>query len=623
MFDVLSFEAKRLFTRRNIIIFSCILILLLIVSLGGISDYKMILENKKPFKEMEKDKVSLHIHYTFYGIRGVRLLLIPSAMSVLFNNTSVFPGMTAHVDTAEKLNISNSIKGKDLFSNAGDYMDFSGLMLLIGSFLSLLYGYDSTRNREYISLLQDISKKQNIVFKVILSRIILLCSVFVALSILFVVWLMVIGIQIFNLYYLIFLVFILGIITFFVLSGAGIGRIRSKTIRGISLPVFYFMMVLFIPWVIREIVYLDARSNIQSIYNFEYETFKYVMEFEKEQYERFGVWKSGEVAPEEIKKMIETIDDRIYNKLKELENKRIDQITKRIKVYSIISSLFPTTFYISNNRELSSKGFRNFLDFYRYAYNKKFLFIKFYLERKFFRPLPKTGVEPFIKGDEDLFYAEPRLQYFFGGGVSINAIFILVIAAFLYMSVHKKIDRPQLTLPEIDVTTDKSNFVLCEDDSIRNEYFDYFRSKEGYVCIDFYNLDFKSNDVSLKHFINFFCKISGCSVDDTLSYLDKLSVNDLELREIGRDLILKIHFAVKLASCPDPDFVIINDCFGSKGRDFESSFTELLTTLEVEGGRIIYLSSRFYFPRESLNETELQIDKYATFSIPWKDVTLT
>jgi hypothetical protein len=128
---IIGYESKKLFIRRNIIILAVIFIFLALLCWDGIGDYKKIEANKKPFQEMERDKVAMHLHYTAYGARGIRLLYIPCPFSIIFNDSAVFPGMTAHVDTGEALEISNSFKGKDLFSDSGGFMDFAGIMFLI------------------------------------------------------------------------------------------------------------------------------------------------------------------------------------------------------------------------------------------------------------------------------------------------------------------------------------------------------------------------------------------------------------------------------------------------------------------------------------------------------------
>jgi hypothetical protein len=225
---IMGYESKKLFIRRNIIMLSVLFILLAFFCWNGISDYQLIQANKKPFQEMERNKVSMHIHYTAYGTRGIRLLYIPTKLSVIFNDSAVFPGMTAHVDTGELLEISNSFKGKDLFSYSGGFMDFAGIMLLIASFLSLLYGWDGTRSPEYLKFISDISGSPKPGFLITLSRIILLNLVFLVLSVLALAWMFINGINAANIFYLVYLMVHTLLITFFAAAGAIIGTIKKK-----------------------------------------------------------------------------------------------------------------------------------------------------------------------------------------------------------------------------------------------------------------------------------------------------------------------------------------------------------------------------------------------------------
>ncbi|NIM83926.1 MAG: hypothetical protein GTN82_36555, partial [Candidatus Aminicenantes bacterium] len=350
---IISFESKKLFIRRNIIILAVLFILLAFLCWDGIGDYKKILANKKPFQEMERDKVSMHLHYTFYGVRGVRLLYIPSPLSVIFNDSAVFDGMMAHVDSAEKLEISNSFKGKDLFSDSGGFMDFAGIMLLIGSFLALLYGWDATRNREYLEFISDLSGSRKPGFLITLARIILLNLVFWVLSGLALIWMLINGINAANTSYLVYVLLLTLVIMSFTAAGAVIGSLKSKVTQFITLPVVYFLLVLLIPWLLHRAVYMEAKEGIKSIYEFEYQTFKYIMEFEKRGYKRVKVWKSGDVAPDDVKSIVKSGQEVEYKKIRETELKRIDCIVKRVRAYQTMATIFPTTFYISTNKELS------------------------------------------------------------------------------------------------------------------------------------------------------------------------------------------------------------------------------------------------------------------------------
>lgn len=617
--SIFVFESKRLFIRRNIIILVIIFFLSAFFCLDGISDYKIIQSNKKPFQEMERDKVSLHIHYTFYGIRGVRLLFVPSPLSVIFNDLAVFEGMTAHVDTAEKLNISNSFKGKGLFSNSGGYMDFSGIMLLIGSFLSLLYGYDVTRSRGYLKMIADLSCCRGPAIFLVLARLILINLTAWVLSGLTLLWLLVNGIPAGNVFYLYFVLVLTLVITFFLLTGALIGSINQTPARVIALPVVYFLLVLFVPWLVQKAVYVNVKKDIQSIYQFEYDTFKYVMEFEKRLYERFGVWKSGEPASDEIKAAVQSGQEIEYKKVREAELKRINDLEKEIRNYHSLTALFPTTFYLSTNKELSSKGYRNFIAFVRYAYKKKQEFIKFYIDRKFHQPLPETGVEPFIKNNEDLFYGQSLLPPSFKMGTALTFLYILVFLFGLY-----KLDtgqtKPEPQIPQIAFDKkENALLVLCENDRVKDDIFRFFQGRENTSCLDKIPVDFRSDGLRVITVLRHFAQLAGADPNPAALNLAMLGINNLDAVNLSRDHLLKIYAAVKLAG--EPEHVLFNEFFKNESRELENDFLALFSHLESQGIRVLYLCREMPNPKNPLDE-KIRVRNFATFPLQFDRVTL-
>lgn len=631
---ILGFESKRLFIKRNVILLSVIFILLAFFSWRGISDYESIQAGKKPFQEMERAKVSMHLHYTFYGARGVRLLYIPSPLSVIYNDSAVFPGMTAQVDTSEKLEISNSFKGEDLFSDSGGFMDFSGIMLLISSFLALLYGWDGTRNPEYLKFISDISvvsssrkpgKPCKPGFLITLVRIILLNLVFWVLSGLALLWMFINGINVADIFYLVYALLLTLLITIFVALGAVIGSFKRKVTQYITMPLVYFSLVFLIPWLILEGIYMEAKKGLESVYNFEYDTYKYVMAFEKEFYRRFGVWKSGEPAPKEVKAMIKNeLPGMVYEKLKELENKRMNSILKRIRAYQTISALFPTTFYISSNKELSSKGFQSFVDFYHYAYKMKFKFVDFYLYRKFWLPLPKSGVESFIKGDEDIFYGKCRLPKSFLLGLLVAVGYIAVLLVVLYRIQSKGIkgiNEDQMEKPKIDFKNATSILVLCKTDRIKSDIFHFYQCQENSVCIDKMLVNFNSqfSVTRADRVLMYLCRLAGVSYQMAIENLALLGIKDLESLKLSEEEILIFYALVKI-SRNDYEYVVLNDFFKQRSRQFEDSFFKLLTRLEESGKKILYLSCEMFYPKYRLNG-KLKV-AYDTFPMKYSEITL-
>jgi hypothetical protein len=582
---VLILEAKKLFIKRTLIILLTVLLFSFFFCLDGINDYKMIKSSQKPFQEMEKAKVSMHIHYTFYGIRGVRLLFIPGPLSVIFNDTALFEGMTAHVDTAEKLNISNSFKGKDLFSDSGGYMDYSGVMLLIGAFLALLYGFDATRNRDYLQMLSELTGKRFLILFVILSRILLTNLIIAVLSLLTLLGLVLSGIEAFNSIYLLYAFGLSLVLTFFFLTGAAIGAFRNKPAQLTALPILYFLLVLFIPWLVQKAVYIEAKEGILSIYDFEYKMLRSLMKLEERSFKQIGTWKSGDVASEEVKALVKSGQELEYKKLKRFETDRLNKMVKRIGVYQSLAAIFPTSFYLSTNKELSSKGFHNFIDFYRYAFDMKHRFIKFYIDRKFYHSLPKEGVESFIKGDENMFYGKSGLPDNYTLGLTITFGWIAGLLTLLWLFLNRPFSRSlrqQEDSLKLNFKANKTTVLISSDSKrimtllcdlrYRNIPFAYLR--------DWTTLP---GDVRVKWFFS----LLSLPVPEELTAMAGKFINTLEPEQKAKILTALLTGISHTATI---EYFIFDNFLAGLSDEFENHFSRLLNSLK-KGRKVIYISN--------------------------------
>jgi hypothetical protein len=502
-------------------------------------------------------------------------------------------------------------------------MDFAGIMLLISSFLALIYGWDAARNQKYLKLISDISGSTKPGFLITLARIILLNLVFWILCCLNLAWMLINSIHAANIFYLVYVLLLTLVITFFVAAGAIIGSLKSKVAQFIIMPVGYFLLVLFIPWLILDGVYMEAKKGIQSIYDFEYQTFEYLMKFEKKGYEKLnGPWKSGkEPAPEELKAIIESSKESVYQKMKNCEDKRMNSIIKRIRTYQTLSVFFPTTLYLSSNKELSSKGFQNFVDFYHYAYDMKFKFVDFYLYRKFWLPLPKIGVEPFIKGNEDLLYGKSQLPNSFPLGLIMAVVYIAVLLVTLYRMQSKGIEGEKVKTVKVDFNK-KGNplFALCKDEKIKSDIFRYYQEQKTAACIDKITMDFHFNGVRADVVLKFLCHLAKAKEEKAIEYLSILGIKDLSTLKLEEEEILKFYAAVKIAK-NDVEFIVLDDFFKQKTREFETDFFKLLSTLDASGQKVLYLSCNMYYPKKSLDE-DIHVETFHLFPLPIDEITL-
>jgi len=619
--SVLAFESKKFFTWRNFKLFLALFIVLAVFLLEGVSDYKTLSESKKYFQDMERDKVSRYIHYTLYGIRGVRLLLIPSPISVMFNDLSVYSSMAANVDTGEGLYIYNSFKGKELFDESSGYMDFSGIVLLFGCFFALLYGFFATQNKSNLKFLEDISGSKKFFLSIVLARIILFNLAVLLLSGLSLLWLLIWGINAINSYFLSFILELILVTTIFILIGAVCDSIRKK-VKKFTIPVIvYFLLLLFIPWLVQKVIYTEAAKSIKSIYEFEYEEFKVIMELERRLYERFGVWKSGGVAPDKIQSAIQECLDIEYKKLREYEEKRLAGIYRRIKTYQAISAIFPTTFYLSVNKEISSKGFLNFIEFYKYAYKMKYEFIKFYIIRKYNNPYPEKGVESFIKGSEDIFQSQSQLPFTFWWGNGLMLFYIAVLFFRLYRATAKQLTH-ETKKPQIIFKKDENTLlVLCKNDQVKEDIFRFYKGQEKTAYLDKITVDFHFNGLQVKTVLKYFSRLAGVDQDKAVDYLSMLGITDLNAVNLSSDDILKIYASVKIAS--DATYIVFNDFFKMNSRQFEENFFKLLSYLEKNDKKLLYLSCEMPYPKDKDSlEKKINLKNFATFPMQFDKVTL-
>ncbi len=136
-----------------------------------IDRYKNLIENNREFKEIETLKVNQFLNYTQYGLYGFRVFFNPSALSIFFNCSGAFQGLTSFIDAGEKMNFYNPVKGKTLFEqNSVGFMDFAGIIMLLGSLFALYTGYESLRHKGYLEFVATLSDYKKVFFSVAVSR---------------------------------------------------------------------------------------------------------------------------------------------------------------------------------------------------------------------------------------------------------------------------------------------------------------------------------------------------------------------------------------------------------------------------------------------------------------------
>jgi hypothetical protein len=118
---------------------------------------------------------------------------------------------------------------------------------------------------------------------------------------------------------------------------------------------------------------------------------------------------------------------------------------------------------------------------------------------------------------------------------------------------------------------------------------------------------------------NYFCSISGVDKEIAGENLALLGITDLKRESHEHDTILKIYTAIKIAA--DSEFIVLNDFLKKESRNLEENVFELLTNLEMEGKKIIYLSTEMYFTKVSLDK-KVKVEDTVTFPLFMDKITV-
>lgn len=461
------FEAKNRFHTREILIFLAATLLLIFIAQDGTNKYSNTLKNIDVFQKTEALKVQQYILYSQYGAFGLNIMYIPPAFSIL-SPESTFDGLQANVNTVEKLNIYKGMKGQAFFDTTFDYMNFLGIILLSSVFFGLLYGYDTTKKKIYLRFLSTLIKERQIYIAAVISRIILLSlAIFTAVAI-SLLWLLIQGINLFQPAILLVGVGIISVELFSFAIGCIIGSFKRTNIVLLSLTAVYLCSLFLIPWVANKNSQIKA-GKIESQFAFDLENVKISMAMERRLIDKFGVYKSGNIAPPEIIKAVKDAVNLEHEKLRERENRMKNDMLTTIDRCSTRDAFFPILFYNSISKDISGQGGLNFIDFYSYCQDIKKQFIDFHILKKFETENKPGEVVSFVKGNENLYFPDARINYMqllLGTGMSLLYAWFALTAGY-YLFLRNLYPLPQKESSddlEVVIGTGNDAFIGAPDD---------------------------------------------------------------------------------------------------------------------------------------------------------------
>ncbi len=587
-------QAKRLLTKRNIVVFLAIGLILILLLHEGKNRYLNLIENKNVFKEMEWNKVKQYVYYDQYAGYGIKIFYIPSPF-VILHSDSKFDEVMSNVNVGERLNINMALNEGFSVENSG-FMDFLGILLIFAVICGLFFGFEITINEDYSKFLYRQNSRWDKFLKSIISNIILLSIVFLILIGVCLSWLLLNGINLFNIFIFIIVLEVIINLSFFIAVGTVIGGLnKKKSTRRTILLLLIIGFIFFIPWVTTKINQMIIPA-IESNSNFEAKNFKILMGTEKRIHDEIGTYKNdGKEAPENIKKIADNVQKKDLKKIHENENERRKRVLNKIKYNQTVLSIFPVTSSISTNKEISSFGDSCYVEFYLYSQRAKEDFKDFIFKKKFREKATPGKVEPFISKDDDknVFYGKSHLPFNFWLGVFLTPFYTVLLLFFSIRILKKRMKIPEAkTAYKIEKEKDNTLFVHCKNETIKEDIFNFYQ-RQGACCLEKINTgDFMFNGVKAQEIFKHLCQVSGIDEQKALENLKQMGIKDLRGLPVCHEVIYKIYAAVTTAA--DSDLIVMNDFLKNESRELEKDFLRLLLFLEKAGKKVLYLSCQMW-----------------------------
>ncbi|MCK4764775.1 MAG: hypothetical protein KAW12_21430, partial [Candidatus Aminicenantes bacterium] len=167
-------------------------------------------------------------------------------------------------------------------------------------------------------------------------------------------------------------------------------------------------------------------NKLESRYSLESRKKKIHTDYEKSLLEINERFDSNTDRLKEIRLRYEQYWNVDFKKIQNIETEnmnKIADITDSLHFWSIFN---PVTFYKMLNNELSSRGYRQYIEFYKNCIDKHKDFVRFYIDNWVLKGNIK--VVPFIEGEEQVFHAKPALPAYFVPGAII--FFGWIVAAY-------------------------------------------------------------------------------------------------------------------------------------------------------------------------------------------------
>jgi hypothetical protein len=427
-------EIRRALRLRNKAAALLFFILAMVLIQDGISQYRDHMKQKEDFKKIEVERVKKYPNYTGYGAIGMRLYFAPAPLEIFFNKSAAAPQMTAVLNNGERLSIDTSMNGGDMFKNrGGNFADFDGLMMLAGYFAVIFYGVATFRHKRYHQLLAKITGNRQMFWHTVISRYQVIGLFFLALTAAAVGLVLINGIVLSSRDYIHLAGYILDwqLTAFFLfILGSLVGKLPSRETGNLLAVIVWFVVVLVLPAAAEKAVEKKS-AGIISNFQAELEKWNQIIAFEHRAIQEAGKFKPEKANTESVKRLVESFINNEYRHILAAERQLEIEIAENAKFYRNLSTVFPTTSHCVVANGLSGKGYEAGVGFYRRSRIIKEGFADFYKKKRYYSN--DKQVEPFVKGEENVYYgdSQPPGNFWVIESIKLGWVLVVLVAAYL------------------------------------------------------------------------------------------------------------------------------------------------------------------------------------------------
>jgi len=400
----------------------------------GIGKYRILTGSTSQFSENEQKHIIFCSNYIDYANVGFSLGTDSSPLISFFKNSTTFNDMGAFINARTRLNLIKPQMDANIFDKpTGGMLDLSWYILVIGSLIVLSWGFFTLRNVDYMRFLMNFARPSKVYGGIILARIMILTGAIAITGLVSFIQLLLNGITLSPVELtglLTFYLIVEIVLVFVLLAGSIFGSIKNSYKGAVIALVSWLVLFLIWPEVISSIISESSSKKIKPLSAIQSQKMDITIKFDKVVADKI----KGMRDMSEIRKVVKELSEEYWNnEFKQIESLETGMIAKKesfVKKFHFSSIFNPVTFYKTINNELSSRGYNSYISFNKWALEKQKGFLRYYFDKRFYENDPV--VKPYLKDDEYIYRMKSSLPKYFGLGLVLNLVYLLVAFGFSY-----------------------------------------------------------------------------------------------------------------------------------------------------------------------------------------------